>query len=79
MKVNKINSEKWVETISVSASILDLVNSLNSHHISALVMSSDGKTIDGIVSERDIVRAMPGPKEQDLILNSHMHAVLNDL
>jgi len=79
MKVNAIISEKRVETISVSASILDLVNSLNSHHIGALVMSSDGKTIDGIVSERDIVRAMPGPKEQDLILNSRMHAVLNDL
>ena len=40
------------------------MNSLNSHHIGALVVSSDSKTIDGIVSERDIVRAMPGKLKQ---------------
>ena len=30
----------------------------------ALVVSSDGKKIDGIVSERDVVRAMPGKLDQ---------------
>jgi len=66
MKINSIISGKRVETISASASIHDLVSSLNTHHIGALVVSNDGKKIDGIVSERDVVRAMPG-KLDDLI------------
>ena len=64
MKVSSIIKGKRVETISASASIHDLVNSLNTHHIGALVVSSDGKRIDGIVSERDVVRAMPGKLDQ---------------
>lgn len=53
-----------METISASATVHDLVSSLNSHHVGALVVSSDGKKIDGIVSERDVVRAMPGKLDQ---------------
>lgn len=64
MKVSNIIVGKRVETISPSASIHDLVNSLNSHHVGALVVSKDGKKIDGIVSERDVVRAMPGKLDQ---------------
>ena len=64
MKISTIISGKRVETISASASIHDMVNSLNSHNVGALVVSSDGKKIDGIVSERDIVRAMPGKLNQ---------------
>ena len=59
MKISKIISGKGVQTILATASIHDLVNSLKSHHIGALVVSIDGKRIDGIVSERDVVRAMP--------------------
>jgi CBS domain-containing protein len=64
MKISSIISGKRVETISASASIHDLVSSLNTHHVGALVVSSDGKKIDGIVSERDVVRAMPGKLDQ---------------
>jgi len=64
MKIRSIISGKRVETISASASVHDLVNSLNSHHVGALVVSNDGKKIDGIVSERDVVRAMPGKLDQ---------------
>jgi len=64
MKIGSIISGKRVVTISASASVHDLVNSLNSHHVGALVVSSDGKKIEGIVSERDVVRAMPGKLEQ---------------
>ena len=60
MKISSIIAGKKVETISASASVHDLVNSLNTHHVGALVVSGDGKKIDGIVSERDVVRAMPG-------------------
>jgi len=64
MKIAALISGKKVETISSSASIHDLVNSLNTHHVGALVVSPDGKKIEGIVSERDVVRAMPGKMDQ---------------
>jgi CBS domain-containing protein len=74
MKVSGVISGKRVETISASASIHDLVNSLNSHHVGALVVSSDGKTIDGIVSERDVVRAMPGKLGQ--LIGMHVRDIM---
>ena len=60
MKVASLVIGKRVETISASATLHDLVNALNAHHVGALVVSPDGKKIEGIVSERDVVRAMPG-------------------
>ncbi len=74
MKIGSIISGKRVETISASASIHDLVNSLNSHHVGALVVSSDGKKIDGIVSERDVVRAMPGKLDQ--LIGMHVRDIM---
>lgn len=74
MKVSSIIQGKRVETISASASIHDLVNSLNTHHIGALVVSSDGKRIDGIVSERDVVRAMPGKLDQ--LVGMHVRDIM---
>jgi CBS domain-containing protein len=64
MKISSIIAGKKVETISASASVHDLVNLLNTLHVGALVVSGDGKKIDGIVSERDVVRAMPGKLDQ---------------
>ena len=74
VKISSIISGKRVETISASASIHDLVNSLNSHHVGALVVSSDGKRIDGIVSERDVVRAMPGKLDQ--LIGMHVRDIM---
>jgi CBS domain-containing protein len=64
MKIAALISGKKVEIISSSASVHDLVNALNTHHVGALVVSPDGKKIDGIISERDVVRAMPGKLDQ---------------
>jgi len=64
MKISSIIAGKKVETISASATVHDLVSALNTHHVGALVVSGDGKSIDGIVSERDVVRAMPGRLDQ---------------
>jgi len=74
VKISSIISGKRVETISASASIHDLVNSLNSNHVGALVVSSDGKKIDGIVSERDVVRAMPGKLDQ--LIGMHVRDIM---
>ena len=74
MKIGNIISGKRVEIISSSASIHDLANALNSHHVGALVVSSDGKKIDGIVSERDVVRAMPGKLDQ--LIGMHVRDIM---
>lgn len=47
-----------VETISPDATLTELVDALATHRIGALVVSTDGAVIEGIVSERDIVRAL---------------------
>jgi CBS domain-containing protein len=74
MKVSSIIAGKKVETISASATVHDLVNALNTHHVGALVVSADGKAIDGIVSERDVVRAMPGKLDQ--LVGMHVRDIM---
>ncbi|MEY4347588.1 MAG: hypothetical protein RIS43_7 [Actinomycetota bacterium] len=73
MKVANLINGKAVQTISPSASINDLLNSLAHHHVGALVVSTDGKHIDGIVSERDVVRALPNK------LNDALSITVGDL
>ncbi|MGB8021999.1 MAG: CBS domain-containing protein [Candidatus Nanopelagicales bacterium] len=48
----------YVATISPDATLTELVDALAQHRIGALVVSTDGVHIDGIVSERDIVRCL---------------------
>ena len=74
MKINQLVSGKKVETISPNANIQDLVNFLHMHHIGALVVSTDGRKIEGIVSERDVVRAMPGKLDQ--LLGMHVRDIM---
>ena len=45
-----------VATISQSATLHDAITELARRGIGALVVSTDGRKIDGILSERDIVR-----------------------
>ncbi len=45
---------------TVGAAVADLVR----HRVGALVVSSDGRTIDGIVSERDIVQHLSELRHQ---------------
>jgi CBS domain-containing protein len=47
-----------VATISPEATLTELVDALAEHRIGAMIVSADGDHIDGIVSERDIVRAL---------------------
>ena len=47
-----------VATISPSATLADATAALRDHGVGALVVSADGSTIVGIVSERDVVRAL---------------------
>ena len=47
-----------VATVEPSASIADVVGLLAEFGVGALVVSGDGRTVDGIISERDVVRGM---------------------
>jgi CBS domain-containing protein len=47
-----------VVTIGDGASLADAVLTLRDNRIGAIVVSNDGQHIDGIVSERDVVRAL---------------------
>lgn len=60
MQVSALIKGKNAVTISPGASFNDLVNSLRDHQVGALVVSSDGSAVEGMISERDIVRALPG-------------------
>ena len=43
-------------TVSSEATVQVLIEMLEEHNIGALVVSDDGSTVTGIVSERDVVR-----------------------
>jgi CBS domain-containing protein len=53
-----------VVTIKPEASIGDLVNGLREERIGAMVVSEDGRSVLGIISERDVVRGLAerGPR-----------------
>jgi len=59
MKISSLITGKAVYTITAEASIATLVEMLASLKVGALVVSPDGIRIAGIVSERDIVAALP--------------------
>jgi CBS domain-containing protein len=60
MNVQSILARKGsdVATITQQASLSDAAAKLRDHRVGALVVSADGRRIEGIVSERDVVRAL---------------------
>lgn len=62
MRISEILRRKGgnVVTIDPNASVRELLDRLATYNIGAIVVSSDGTTIEGIVSERDIVRRLVG-------------------
>ncbi|HUZ09167.1 MAG TPA: CBS domain-containing protein [Acidimicrobiales bacterium] len=68
MRISDLLKEKGsaVATIRGSAIVADAVTDLGRHQIGALVVSADGEHIDGIVSERDVVRGL-GTRHETLL------------
>ncbi len=61
MRINEVLKSKQLQdvvTISPDAAVCELIATLAEHNIGALIVSSDGSTLDGIVSERDVVRRL---------------------
>ena len=63
-----------VATITQTATLRQAIDQLTERRIGALVVSGDGKAIEGIISERDIVRAASasGPSALDGSVGSVM-------
>ena len=63
-----------VATITQTATLRQAIDQLTERRIGALVVSGDGKAIEGIISERDIVRAasVSGPSALDGSVGSVM-------
>src|ERR1700742_3567961 len=61
MRISDVLSGKptqRVVTIAPEASVRDLLALLAEHNVGAVVVSSDGEHVAGIVSERDVVRRL---------------------
>ena len=61
MRINDVLRAKPsqdVITIAPEATVRELVALMARHNVGALVVSSDGSSVDGIVSERDVVRRL---------------------
>lgn len=60
MQVSDILRRKGSDVVTVrpDTTVAELLATLAEHGIGAAVVSNDGRTVEGIVSERDVVRAM---------------------
>ena len=76
MRISKVLAAKGddVATISSSASVAEALGQLAFRGVGALVVSEDGRHPDGMISERDIVRALHvvGPKVDELPVSAVM-------
>ena len=64
---------KDVVTIAPEAGVRDLVAMLAEHNVGALIVSRDGSTVDGIVSERDVVRHL---HHDGTVVNNTVSAIM---
>jgi CBS domain-containing protein len=76
MRISDVLSSKpnpEVITIPPDASVRDLLALLAEHNVGAVVVSADGETVDGIVSERDVVRRLHA---DEAILDGAVSAIM---
>jgi CBS domain-containing protein len=66
-------TEAQVVTISPDATVRELLSLLAEHNIGAVVVSADGTSVDGIVSERDVVRRL---HEDEGVLDGPVHQIM---
>ena len=71
--VLKAKRQHDVVTISPDAGVRELVEMLAEHNIGALIVSSDGASVDGIVSERDVVRHL---HHDGTVINNTVQAIM---
>ncbi len=67
----KVNPE--IITITPEAGVRELIATLAEHNIGALIVSSDGVAVDGIVSERDVVRHL---HHDGTVINNNVSSIM---
>ncbi len=76
MRINDVlnaKSSRDVITIKPDATVRELVALLSEHNVGALIVSADGQAVDGIVSERDVVRRL---HEHDDVLGGSVSQIM---
>ena len=76
MRINEVLAAKpshEVVTIRPDATVRDLVAALAEHNVGALIVSSDGSAVEGIVSERDVVRRL---HDDEAVLDAPVSSIM---
>lgn len=76
MRINQVlaaKSSQEVITISPDATVRDLLGLLAEHNVGALIVSNDGSSVQGIVSERDVVRRL---HDDEAVLGSPVSTIM---
>lgn len=76
MKISDVVRNKAsqdVVTISPEAGVRELLKLLSEHNVGALVVSSDGEHVEGMVSERDVVRTLHA---DGTVINAHVRQIM---
>jgi CBS domain-containing protein len=76
VEVLNAKPESGVVTITPDAGVRELIAKLAEHNVGALIVSSDGKTVEGIVSERDVVRHL---HHDGTVVNNTVGAIMTDV
>ena len=76
MRISDILTSKpshEVVTIGPDASVRELLGLLAEYNVGAVVVSADGQAVDGIVSERDVVRRL---HDDESVLDGSVSAIM---
>ena len=77
MRINEVLAGKAgheVVTVSPDTTVRELVGMLAEYNIGALVVSGDGTSVDGIVSERDVVRRL---HDDEAVLDAPVSSIMS--
>ena len=76
VEVLKAKPEAGVITITPDAGVRELLAKLAEHNVGALIVSSDGETVEGSVSERDVVRHL---HHDGTVVNNTVGAIMTEV
>ena len=76
VEVLNAKPESGVVTITPDAGVRELIAKLAEHNVGALIVSSDGETVEGIVSERDVVRHL---HHDGTVVNNTVGAIMTEV
>ena len=72
----KAKPDATVVTIGPDAGVRELLSLLAEHNVGALIVSTDGESLEGIVSERDVVRHL---HTDGTVVNNTVRAIMTEL